>query len=59
MFRILLVLAVFLALASPAAAQLAVGADAPDFTLLDTQGVSHTLSDYSNEVVVLYFVGWG
>jgi cytochrome oxidase Cu insertion factor (SCO1/SenC/PrrC family) len=59
MIRILLALAVLLALAAPVAAQLPVGAQAPDFTLQDTQGVPYTLSNYTDEVVVLFFVGWG
>ncbi len=45
--------------APPAAAQLAVGDPAPDFTLLDTAGVQRSLSDYDDTVVVLFFVGWG
>jgi hypothetical protein len=59
MFRILLALAVLLAFTTPASAQLPVGAQAPDFTLQDTLGVPYTLADYSNEVVVLFFVGYG
>ena len=59
MIRIMFALAVLLALAAPAAAQLPVGAQAPDFTLQDTAGIPHTLSDYTDEVVVLFFVGWG
>ena len=59
MLRISFVLSVLLALAGPAAAQLPVGADAPDFTLQDTQGVPYTLSDYADQVVVLFFVGYG
>lgn len=59
MIRIFLVLAVLLAFTTPASAQLPVGAQAPNFTLQDTQGVPRTLADYSNEVVVLFFVGWG
>jgi cytochrome oxidase Cu insertion factor (SCO1/SenC/PrrC family) len=59
MLRIAFVLSVLLALAAPAAAQLPVGADAPDFTLQDTQGVPYTLSDYTDQVVVLFFVGYG
>jgi hypothetical protein len=31
------------------------GEQAPDFTLLDTNGVSHSLSDYLGQVVVLAF----
>jgi len=45
--------------APPAAAQLAVGDSAPDFTLFDTDGVQRSLSDYGDSVVVLFFVGWG
>lgn len=47
-------------LASPALAQLPVGADAPDFTLTAVDGVPYTLSDYTDDAVaVLFFVGWG
>ena len=56
---LLVLLATVTALVTPAAAQLAVGANAPDFTLSDTQGVPRTLSDYDGQVVVLFFVGWG
>ena len=59
MLRIVLVLALLLAFAAPAAAQLPVGAAAPDFTLQDTQGIVRSLGDYTDQVVVLYFVGWG
>lgn len=47
-------------LATPALAQLPVGADAPDFSLTSVDGVPYTLSDYTdNQVAVLFFVGWG
>ncbi len=56
----LLVLCLATSLAAPpAAAQLAVGDPAPDFTLFDTDGVQRSLSDYDDTVVVLFFVGWG
>lgn len=45
--------------AVPAAAQLAVGAPAPDFELIDTDDVARSLGDYKDEVRVLFFVGWG
>jgi cytochrome oxidase Cu insertion factor (SCO1/SenC/PrrC family) len=35
------------------------GEPAPDFSLHDTDGVLHTLSDYRGQVVLLFFVGWG
>lgn len=59
MLRVILLIAVLMALATPAAAQLPVGAEAPDFTLQDTQGINHTLGNYSDQVVVLFFVGYG
>ena len=34
---------------------ISVGETAPDFTLLDQEGHSHTLSDYRGKPVVLYF----
>ncbi len=34
------------------------GDAAPDFTLTDTDGQSHTLSDYRDQVVYLNFFGW-
>ena len=33
------------------------GETAPDFTLTDTEGQEHSLSDYDGEVVVLFFLG--
>lgn len=47
----------FLFVAAPAAAQLPLGAVAPDFTLNDVNGVPRGLSDYPDHVVVLWFVG--
>jgi len=35
--------------------ELAAGVTAPDFTLADQNGKSHTLSDYKGKNVVLYF----
>ena len=46
-------------LASTAFGQARVGDDAPDFTLVDTDGTSHTLSDYQGQVVFLNLVGFG
>lgn len=47
-------LAASLFVAAPLAAQdAAVGSLAPDFTLVDETGTSHTLSDYRGQVVVL------
>jgi cytochrome oxidase Cu insertion factor (SCO1/SenC/PrrC family) len=59
MIRTLFALTVLLTFTTPAAGQLPVGALAPDFTLQDTAGIPRTLSDYTDEVVVLFFVGWG
>lgn len=39
--------------AVPAMADLNPGDTAPDFTLFDSTGVSHTLSDYMGKVIVL------
>ncbi len=50
------------ALASGAAAKaddLAVGARAPDFTAVDSDGVEHTLSDYADGTVVLEWTNHG
>jgi len=40
----------------PALADLAVGAPAPDFTLQDTDGTAHKLSDLKGKVVVLEWI---
>lgn len=44
--------------ATPALAQARLGEPAPDFTLTDSDGVSHTLSDLHGRVVVLWMVGY-
>ena len=52
-----LVLTTFLGAAGPALADRpGVGAPAPNFTLNDIYGVSHTLSDYWGTVIVLAFM---
>ncbi len=35
-----------------------VGEPAADFTLTDSQGMVHTLSDYRGEVVILFMMGY-
>ena len=50
-----LVLTTFLAGAGPALAALPVGSVAPDFTLEDVYGVTHSLSDYAGTMVILGF----
>lgn len=42
-----------------ARAQLAIGAEAPDFTLTDINGASHSLSDYRGKLVILEWVSHG
>lgn len=52
-----LVLTALLAGAGPALADRpGVGSPAPDFTLQDIYGVTHSLSDYAGRIVVLAFV---
>ena len=36
-----------------------VGQVAPDFQLTDVDGVTHQLSDYQGQLVVLAFIGYG
>jgi hypothetical protein len=48
-------LLLLLALASPALAVLQVGQTAPDFSLPDTAGTYHSLSEYRGKVVLLNF----
>jgi hypothetical protein len=48
-----------LAAAAPALAQAGVGKPAPDFTLMDSTGKSHTLSAYRGQHVVLEWVNFG
>jgi cytochrome oxidase Cu insertion factor (SCO1/SenC/PrrC family) len=43
----------------PGHAQLAVGATAPNFSLVDTQGATQSLAAYADQVRVLFFVGYG
>lgn len=47
------VLAGLAMMAVPAMADLSPGDPAPDFTLFDSTGVSHTLSDYAGKAIVL------
>jgi hypothetical protein len=44
--------------APPALAVGQVGDPAADFSLQDTAGVPHTLSDYRDQVVVLFMMGY-
>ena len=48
-----------LLLSSTDANAVQVGDEAPDFTLLDPDGQSYTLSSYRGKVVVLAFIGYG
>ena len=52
---VLPVLVGLLALAGPALAVLQVGQEAPDFSLPDTAGQYHSLSDFRGSVVLLNF----
>lgn len=52
-------IALFAALATVAHAQVEVGKPAPDFTLKDTAGKEHSLSDFKGKVVVLEWVNHG
>lgn len=55
--RLLAVALIALGLASwSSAAQAKVGMDAPDFTLTDIEGISHTLSSFRGKTVVLEWV---
>ena len=49
------VIAVFLITSSPSIAGLKVGDKAPNFSLQDQNNITHTLSDYEGQWVVLYF----
>jgi hypothetical protein len=54
--RIRVLLFALLALAAaPALARLQVGQTAPNFTLPDTAGVNHQLSEFRGQVVLLNF----
>ena len=46
-------LACSLSVAHAASADLTIGQPAPDFTAVDSKGVSHTLSEYRGKPVVL------
>ena len=49
------VIAVFLITSSPSIAGLKVGDKAPNFSLQDQNNITHTLSDYEGQWVILYF----
>lgn len=56
----ILALALCAAVLAPARAEgPAIGAKAPDFSLVDTNGKTHALSDYKGRVVVLEWVNFG
>lgn len=52
----LLALAILCISAVPAFAAPTIGESAPDFTLTDTHGNSHSLSDYAGQIVVLEWI---
>ncbi|MFN7929160.1 MAG: redoxin domain-containing protein [Blastocatellia bacterium] len=52
-----LVLSLFISLVSAQAAKLSVGQAAPDFSLKDTTGKTHSLKTYRGQMVVIGFVG--
>jgi peroxiredoxin len=55
MRKILLALVVLAAVPAMLMAYPAVGDPAPNFTLPDTAGVNHQLTDYAGKVVQLFF----
>ncbi len=55
MFRITLFAMTLFALATASAEQLAIGEPAPEFELSDQDGQLHSLEDYRDQWVVLYF----
>jgi hypothetical protein len=55
MRKILLALVVLAAVPAMMMAYPAVGDPAPNFTLPDTAGVNHSLTDYAGKVVQLFF----
>ena len=55
MRKILLALVVLAAIPAMVMAGPAVGTPAPSFTLPDTAGVNHSLTDYQGKVVQLFF----
>lgn len=52
-FRLIPALILALALAGPVAAAPEIGQPAPDFSVVDTQGQVHSLSDFAGQTVVL------
>ena len=52
-FRLIPALILIFALAGPAAAAPEIGQPAPDFSVVDTQGQMHALSDFAGQIVVL------
>lgn len=55
----LLVFALSLLVVPSAVAQVSVGEAAPEFTLPDTEGASHSLADYEGKYVVLEWLNFG
>jgi len=55
----ILVFAIWALLGLDSALAVGPGDPAPDFTLQDVNGSSHSLSDYSGKVILLAFVGYG
>lgn len=46
-------------LAAPARAEVTIGEEAPDFTVMDVQGNEHSLSDFEGQYVVLEWINHG
>lgn len=57
--RCTLVIAMTVLLGVHPAVAVSPGDPAPDFTLQDVNGSSYSLSDYSGQVVLLAFIGYG
>jgi len=55
MRKLMLALVVLAAVPAMMMAYPAVGGPAPNFTLPDTAGVNHSLSDYAGQTVCLFF----
>ena len=55
----LMILASLLMVSNAKAAALEIGDSGPGFSLLDIYGTTHSLSDYSGQPVVLFFIGYG
>ncbi len=58
-YALVLALSLVLAIPAVAAANGEVGTSAPDFSLMDINDDTHTMSGHLGEVVVLFFMGWG